>query len=36
MAVNEHPTVVGVFRDRTLAEQTIQELRHAGFRDDQI
>jgi uncharacterized protein (TIGR02271 family) len=36
VATNEHPTVVGVFRDQTLVEQTIQELRHAGFRDDQI
>jgi uncharacterized protein (TIGR02271 family) len=36
VAANEHPTVVGVFRDRALAEQTIQELQHAGFRDDQI
>jgi len=28
--------VVGIFRDRSLAEQAIDELRHAGFRDDQV
>jgi len=33
---SERPIVVGVFRDRALAQQAINELRHAGFRDDQI
>jgi uncharacterized protein (TIGR02271 family) len=36
VAANQHSPIVGVFRDRSLAEQTIQELRHAGFREDQI
>lgn len=36
MAANQHSPVVGVFRDRALAEQTVQELLHAGFREDQI
>jgi len=27
---------IGVFHDRALAKQAIDELRHAGFRDDQI
>ena len=36
MATTQSPMVVGIFRDRTLAEQAIDELRHAGFRDDQI
>ena len=36
MATTESPMVVGIFRDRTLANQAIDELRHAGFRDDQI
>jgi len=35
-AESERPIVVGIFRDRALAEQAIDELRHAGFRDDQI
>jgi uncharacterized protein (TIGR02271 family) len=33
---NQHQTVVGVFRDRSQAEQAVAELRQAGFRDDQI
>ena len=36
MATTESPIVVGIFRDRTLADQAIDELRHAGFRDDEI
>jgi len=36
MATSEHPIVVGVFRDRALAKQAIDELRHVGFRDDEI
>lgn len=28
--------VIGVFRDHALAEQAMNELRHAGFRNDQI
>jgi len=36
MAITESPIVVGIFRDRALANQAIDELRHAGFRDDEI
>jgi len=36
METTESPIVVGVFRERALAEQAVNELRHAGFRDDQI
>lgn len=36
MTTTESPIVVGVFRDRALARQAIDELQHAGFRDDQI
>jgi hypothetical protein len=36
MAVIERSTVVGVFTDRIQAEQAINELRRAGFSDDQI
>ena len=36
MAMTEESMVIGVFRDHTLAEQAIDELRHAGFRNDQI
>jgi stress response protein YsnF len=36
METTESPIVVGVFRERALAEQAIDELRHTGFRDDQI
>ena len=36
MPTTESPIVVGVFRDHALAEQAIDELRHAGFRDDEI
>src|SRR5579863_7018420 len=36
MATTESPVNIGVFRDRTLAEQAVEELRHVGFRDDEI
>ena len=36
MAMTEESMVIGVFRDHALAEQAMNELRHAGFRDDQI
>jgi hypothetical protein len=36
MTATERSTVVGVFRDRTHAEQAVDELRRLGFRDDQI
>lgn len=36
MATIEHPIVIGIFRDHSLANQAIDELRHAGFRDDEI
>jgi uncharacterized protein (TIGR02271 family) len=36
MAITESSIVVGIFRDRSLAQQAIDELRHAGFRDDQV
>jgi hypothetical protein len=36
MAMNERTIAVGVFHDRTEAQQAIAELRRAGFRDDQI
>jgi len=32
----QRAAVVGVFQDRARAEQAVAELRHAGFRDDQI
>jgi uncharacterized protein (TIGR02271 family) len=36
MATSDHAIVFGVFRDRALAKQAIDELRHVGFRDDEI
>ena len=36
MAMTEESMVIGVFRDHALAEQAVNELRHAGFRNDQI
>jgi len=36
METAESPAVVGAFRERALAEQAIDELRRAGFRDDEI
>lgn len=36
MSTTEQSTVIGVFRDRAVAEAAIQELHHAGIRDDQI
>jgi hypothetical protein len=35
-AMTDRNTVVGVFSDRTQAQQAMQELRIAGFRDDQL
>jgi uncharacterized protein (TIGR02271 family) len=32
----QRSTVVGVFRDRTRAEEAVEELHRAGFREDQI
>jgi hypothetical protein len=32
----QHSTVVGVFEDRLQADRAVDELRRAGFRDDQI
>lgn len=34
--MNEQITVVGVFADRSQAQQALSELRRAGFRDDQL
>ena len=34
--MNDRNTVVGVFSDRSQAQQAMQELRSAGFRDDQL
>lgn len=34
--MNDRNTVVGVFSDRTQAQQAMEELRRAGFRDDQL
>jgi hypothetical protein len=36
MATPESPVKIGVFRDRSVAEHAVKELRHAGFRDDEI
>ena len=36
MTTTDQPLIVGVFRDRALAKQAIEELRHVGFRDDEI
>ncbi len=36
MAKEKRSFVVGVFEESTQAQQTMEELRHAGFRDDQI
>jgi len=36
MATTENPLAIGIFRDPTLAERTIDTLRQAGFRDDEI
>jgi len=36
MAVQQRSTVVGVFEDRLAADRAIEELRRAGFREDQI
>ena len=36
MTTTEHSTVVGVFADRTQAEHALDELRQAGFSEDQV
>src|SRR3954470_15283931 len=36
MAASKHSTVVGVFADRQHAQQAVQELRRAGFGENQI
>lgn len=36
MTTQTSSSVVGVFHDRARAEQAVQELKRAGFRDDQI
>jgi uncharacterized protein (TIGR02271 family) len=36
MATTEQPIVVGLFQDRAMAEQAVDELERAGFRNDQI
>ena len=36
MAPMENPLAIGVFRDPTLAELTVNALRQTGFRDDEI
>ncbi len=36
MSTTEQSTVIGVFRDRAIADAAIRELHQAGFRDDQI
>lgn len=36
MSVNARSTVVGVFRDRAMAEQALDALKNAGFHRDQI
>jgi hypothetical protein len=36
MTMQRNSTVVGVFQDRSLAQQAVNALRRAGFRDDQI
>jgi hypothetical protein len=36
MTVEKRSTVVGVFHERTAAQQALAELRRVGFREDQI
>jgi hypothetical protein len=36
MATKAWPVTVGVFQDRTLADSAVQELKRAGFDDEQI
>lgn len=36
MAITENRPAIGVFRDRSLAEHAVEQLRHAGLRDDEI
>lgn len=36
MAITENRPAIGVFRDRSLAEHAVEQLRQAGLRDDEI
>src|SRR5438067_1415826 len=36
MTPKDNRVVVGVFQDRTMAERAVEQLKNAGFRDDQI
>src|SRR5262249_37677373 len=36
MIAQQRPTIVGIFDDRQQADRAVDELRRAGFRDDQI
>ncbi len=36
MAMTDNRPAIGVFRDPTLAQQTVDQLRHAGLRDDEM
>jgi hypothetical protein len=36
MATKTWPTAVGVFEDRTLADNAVKELKRAGFKDEEI
>ena len=36
MIAQQRSTIVGVFDDRQQADRAVDELRRAGFRDDQI
>lgn len=36
MATTESPMAIGVFRDRAMVDHVVKELRHGGFRDDEI
>lgn len=36
MATKQRSTIVGVFEDRRHADQAVADLKHVGFRDDQI
>jgi hypothetical protein len=36
MLIRERPTVIGIFHDRARAERAVEELRRAGFRQNQI
>ncbi len=36
MGTSDQSTIVGVFRDRSMADHAIDELKQAGFREDQV